>query len=183
MDVNVQAGGDGPVGVVPCENCGKPSHKRCSRCKAFAVCDKACMAAIWRRHKPDCNNVVATQKQLNEAGTSVSGVPWSIDPDAFFRLNRLSLDVYTKYGVEEPPGRKSKMNVDKKSAFFLDFLKVHDSSSPENKNAPLPEKLFLNRRYNNAYSHAMKTLTFLELDRLNALMQKHHIGTANRMCQ
>ncbi|EEY63884.1 uncharacterized protein PITG_02383 [Phytophthora infestans T30-4] len=156
MDVNVQAGGDGPVGVVPCENCGKPSHKRCSRCKAFAVCDKACMAAIWRRHKPDCNNVVATQKHL---------------------------DVYTKYGVEEPPGRKSKMNVDKKSAFFLDFLKVHDSSSPENKNAPLPEKLFLNRRYNNAYSHAMKTLTFLELDRLNALMQKHHIGTANRMCQ
>ncbi|ETN17270.1 hypothetical protein PPTG_05111 [Phytophthora nicotianae INRA-310] len=179
--MSVKDGGDAPVGIVPCENCGKPSHKRCSRCKAFAVCDKACMVAIWSRHKPDCNNVVAARKKLAEGGASVSGVPCSIDPDSLLLLNRLTGDVYAKHGVEEPPGRGSTMNVEKKLAFFLDFLKVHDSSSPENKNRPLAEKLFLNRRYNNAYRHATENFTARELNRLNVLMQKHQVGSANRL--
>ncbi|KAG3171066.1 hypothetical protein PI126_g2040 [Phytophthora idaei] len=84
------------------------------------------------------------------------------------------------HGVNELPGRGSKMNVDKKLAFFLDVLKVHDSSSPENKGLPLPDKLFLNHRYNNAYSHAVKTFTPSELNQLNALMRMHQVGKANR---
>ncbi|KAG6947479.1 hypothetical protein JG687_00016079 [Phytophthora cactorum] len=127
----------------------------------------------------DCPERTA-QKQLEQAGTSVSGVPCTIDPESLFRLNRLSLDVYEKHGVNELPGRGSKMNVDKKLAFFLDVLKVHDSSSPENKGLPLPDKLFLNHRYNNACSHAVKTFTPSELNQLNALMRMHQVGKANR---
>ncbi|EGZ30420.1 hypothetical protein PHYSODRAFT_470591 [Phytophthora sojae] len=150
------AGGDHPTGIAPCEHCGQPSHKRCSRCKAFSVCRQTCMAAVWPRHKEDCNSLV------------------------LMRLNARGLAVYDKYGVNEPPERGSDMNVDKKLAFFLEMLKVHDASSPENRGLPLPEKLFLTCRYNNTYRHAAETFTASEIAQLNALMHEHHVDMVNQ---
>lgn len=176
--VMVAGGGDAPASIARCENCGQPSHKRCSRCRAFSVCRQACMVAVWPKHKADCDKVVEARKQLEQAGASVSGVPCSIEAEALLRLNRRGFDVYEKHGVSEPPGRGSTMDVDKKLAFFLDVLKVHDSSAPENKDLPRAEKLFLNRRYNSTYRHAMDTFSTSEIERLNNMMREHHVGVS-----
>ncbi|KAG6615137.1 RxLR effector candidate protein [Phytophthora cinnamomi] len=138
------------------------------------------MVAVWPKHKADCKNVVNARRQLELAGKTVSGVPCSIGAETLARLNRLSLFVYDKYDITEPPGRGSKMDVDKKLAFFLEMLKAHDTSSSENKNLPLPEKLFLNRRYNNTYNHIGETFTPSELARFHALMRVHHVGLSNQ---
>ncbi|KAL4099784.1 hypothetical protein PRIC1_007583 [Phytophthora ramorum] len=168
------------LGIAPCENCGQPSSKRCSRCKAFSVCRQACMVAAWHKHKPDCDKVVEARKQLEAAGTSVSGEPCLMDPETVMRLNHRGLAMYDKHGVNEPPGRGSTMPLNKKLAFFLDVLKVHDTSSPEIKDLPLAEKMFLNRRYNNTYRHAVDTFSASELSQLHALMRTHHVGNSNR---
>ncbi|KAG7375652.1 hypothetical protein PHYPSEUDO_000354 [Phytophthora pseudosyringae] len=176
----MKAAGDAPVGIALCENCRKPSHKRCSRCKAFAVCSEECMRIVWSRHEVDCNKVVEARKQVEQAEAHVSGVPCMIDPEALLRLNRRALDVYQKHDVDEPPGRGSNMDVNKKLAFFLDVLKAHDSSSPDNQSLPLAEKLLLNRRYNNTYRHAAETFTANEIARLQALMRTHCVGVGSR---
>ncbi|POM78202.1 RxLR effector candidate protein, partial [Phytophthora palmivora] len=139
-----------------------------------------CMEIVWPRHKADCDMIMEARKQLQQSGTTVSGIPCSIDGEALLRLNSRSLDVYKKHGVDTPPGRGSNMDVKKKMEFFLDVLKVHDSSSPENKGLPLAEKLFLNRRYNNTYRHALDTFTASEIAQLNALMSEHHVGVSNQ---
>ncbi|KAL3674319.1 hypothetical protein V7S43_000274 [Phytophthora oleae] len=138
------------------------------------------MKAAWGKHEADCNKVVEARETVKQTGAEVTGVPCRIDPEAMLCLNRRALDVYEKHGVSEPPGRGSKMDVGKKLAFFLDVLKEHDSSSPENRNLPLAEKLFLNRRFNNTYKHAMETFPPNELNRLNTLMKTNHVGAANR---
>ncbi|GMF55098.1 unnamed protein product [Phytophthora fragariaefolia] len=138
------------------------------------------MAAVWRKHKPDCDRLVEAREKVEQAGASVSGEPCSIDAESLMHLNRRSFAVYEKHGVEEPPGRGSTMALEKKLAFFLDFLKEHDSSSPENMDLPLAEKMFLNRRYSNAYRHATETFTASEINRLNALMRENHVGVSNR---
>jgi hypothetical protein len=172
----------GATVIAFCENCGQPSKKRCSRCKAFSVCCQACMAKVWSKHKSDCDNVVEARKKLQASGEFLSdGVPFLIDPETLLRLNGRALDVYRKHGVEEPPERGSKMDATKKLDFFLEVLEVHDTSSPENKNLPLAEKMFLNRRYNNTYRHAVNTFTEEEFTQLNALMRLHHVGETNRM--
>ncbi|KAE9330653.1 hypothetical protein PF008_g15681 [Phytophthora fragariae] len=153
-----QATGEGPVGIAPCEHCGQPSHKRCSRCKAFSVCRQACMVAVWPKHQPDCDSVVNARKQIN----------------------RRTLDVYDKYGVKEPPGRGSTMDVDKKLDFFLEMLKVHDLSSPENKDLTQSEKMLMNCCFNNTYRHAAGTFTASEFDTLKALMHAHQVGVSNQ---
>uniref|UniRef100_H3H8M2 MYND-type domain-containing protein n=1 Tax=Phytophthora ramorum TaxID=164328 RepID=H3H8M2_PHYRM len=177
---NMLGGVNAALGIAPCENCGQPSSKRCSRCKAFSVCRQACMVAAWHKHKPDCDKVVEARKQLEAAGTSVSGEPCLMDPETVMRLNHRGLAMYDKHGVSEPPGRGSTMPLNKKLAFFLDVLKVHDTSSPEIKDLPLAEKMFLNRRYNNTYRHAVDTFSASELSQLHALMRTHHVGNSNR---
>lgn len=162
-----------------CENCGQPARLRCSRCKAFPVCDKKCMAAVWRRHKPDCDNLVASSKKMEEAGATVSGVPFELPVESFQRLNARMLEIYSRHGIEEPPERGSTMDVEKKLAFFLDVLREHDTSSQENRNLPMPEKLLLNRRYNNTYRHAVDTFTGGEINQLNELMRRNHVGAYN----
>ncbi|RLN92281.1 hypothetical protein BBJ28_00021419, partial [Nothophytophthora sp. Chile5] len=141
-----------------------------------------CLAAAWRKHKPDCDKVFEARKQLRSSGASLSGqgVPFSISTDELSRLNRRTMAVYQKHGVNLPPGRGSSMDVGKKLAFFLDVLREHDTSSPENKSLSLPEKLFLNRRYNNTYRHALETFPPREITQLNAMMHASHVGAANR---
>ncbi|RLN55259.1 hypothetical protein BBJ29_009052 [Phytophthora kernoviae] len=168
-------GGDVPV-LALCENCGQPSRHRCSRCKAFVVCGKECMKAVWSRHKPDCDTMVGARKMLKDSGTPVSGVPFSLEPDALLRLNARTLEVYRKHGVEEPPKRGSSMDVRKKLEFFLDVLREHDTSSLENRDLPLGEKLFLNCRYNNSYRYALETFTPNEINQLNGMMRTHHVA-------
>ncbi|KAK1947094.1 hypothetical protein P3T76_001104 [Phytophthora citrophthora] len=138
------------------------------------------MKAAWGKHKADCNKVVEARNTAKRTGIELSGVPCMADPDAAIRLNRRALDVYNKHGMSEPPGRGSTMDVEKKLNFFLGFLKEHDSSSPANRNLPLAEKMFLNRRFNNTYKHAMDTLPSNELNLLNTLMQTNHVGATNQ---
>ncbi|OWZ21579.1 hypothetical protein PHMEG_0003844 [Phytophthora megakarya] len=139
------------------------------------------MEKVWHMHKSDCDKLVEARNALQEQeGVPGSGVPCQIDGEVLMNFNRRSLDVYEKHGVKEPPGRGSKMDVDKKLAFFLDVLKVHDSSAPENKDLPPAGKMFLNRRYNNAYRHAADTFTASEIAQLNALMRSNHVGVSNR---
>lgn len=144
------------------------------------MCGEECMKAAWGKHKADCNKVVEARDTAKQTGIELSGVPCMIDPEAAIRLNRRALDVYEKHGVSEPPGRGSTMDVGKKLAFFLDVLKEHDSSSPENRNLPLAEKMFLNRRFNNTYKHAMETFPSNELNQLQTMMKTHHVGAANQ---
>ncbi|KAG7379321.1 hypothetical protein PHYBOEH_012000 [Phytophthora boehmeriae] len=135
---------------------------------------------MWPKHKADCDKVVEASKMLKDSGKTVSGVPCLLEPDALLRLNARTLAVYQKHGVDEPPGRGSSMDVTKKLEFFLDVLREHDSSSPENKGLPLAEKLFLNRRFNNTYRHALTTVKPNEIDQLCGMMRIHHVGASNR---
>lgn len=116
------------------------------------------MVAVWPKHQPDCDNVVNARKQIN----------------------RRSLDVYGKYGVKELPGRGSTMDVDKKLDFFLEMLKVHDLSSPKNKDLNQSAKMLMNCRFNNTYRHAAGTFTASEFDTLKALMRAHQVGLSNQ---
>ncbi|KAE8906224.1 hypothetical protein PF005_g16146 [Phytophthora fragariae] len=138
---------DHPVSL--CENCGKLSHQRCSRCKAFFVCSRECLNAAWPRHKPDCNKVVAATKYFEAIGAPEgSGVPCMISTEDMLRLDARSIAVYRKYGVDELPDSDSTMEVNTKYALFLDVLRENDTCTASNRGRPLPEKLLLNKYYN-----------------------------------
>ncbi|TMW56177.1 hypothetical protein Poli38472_008825 [Pythium oligandrum] len=95
-------------------------------------------------------------------------IPSSMDGNRLLDITAKSSAVYAKFGLDEPPTKDSNMPRRKKLAFFLEMLQANDATSDENKTLPLGEKLFLNRRYNNTYQHAMEYLTQNELYELSA---------------
>jgi len=55
--VTAALGGQGAATVTPvirCQTCGKPSEKRCTRCKAVSYCNTECQRADWPTHKGVC---------------------------------------------------------------------------------------------------------------------------------
>lgn len=111
--------------------------------------------------------------------TAEKNVMFQMDGDTLAALrpyNEAHSALYTKYGIVEPPTRGSTMPVNAKIEFFLEYLELYDSSSAKNATAPLPVKLFLNRRYNNTYKHALEHFTRAELARLDAQMRARKIS-------
>ncbi|EEY63883.1 uncharacterized protein PITG_02382 [Phytophthora infestans T30-4] len=96
-----------------CENCGALSPQRCGRCKAFFICSRECMKAVWRRHKPDCDKIVAATEYLKSIGDEGSGVPCMISAGDKLLLDNRCLAVYQKYGYQ----------------LFLDILRENDTCS------------------------------------------------------
>ena len=56
------------------------------------------------------------------------------------------------------------------------MLEVNDSGSAANKDSPLPIRLLLNRRFNNAYVHLINTFPRQTVERVNALCKARSIG-------
>jgi hypothetical protein len=100
--------------------------------------------------------------------------------EVILRINREADQIYQDYGVEEPPGKHSKMPTKAKVAFFVTLLQHYDSGSDKNIGLPLPVRLFQNRRYNNVYKHAAENFKGRELMMLTKEMQRLKIGDAFR---
>ena len=89
--------------------------------------------------------------------------------------------IYDKYGISEPPTKHSKMDRKQKIHFFLDYLAFYDSGSALNSHLETGVKCFLNRRYNNAFRHAMEHLSQRDKEMLVQKMAKKKIGGHNRL--
>lgn len=169
-----------------CDVCSGPTTRRCGRCKAATVCSKECFKIYWPKHKKDCDNIAGTAQLINDNNVPTQK---TTEKEMFFQLtgddaaiiqqyNSATHALYTKYDIEEPPTRNSTMPVRAKIEFFLEHLELYDTSSPKNATVPLPVKLFLNRRYNNTYKHALEHFTAAEHTLLDAQMRARKIGAA-----
>jgi hypothetical protein len=171
-----------------CSTCDAPTSKKCSRCKAFSICSKDCFTKAWKAHKADCNELFAARETAEKAEFptssyfkgSMAGIPTAMDGATFLSVNERMKNVYAKYKVEEPPTMTNKTLSDERTAeFFADVLEAHDSGSQANKEEPLSVRLFLNRRYNNIFMHAMNNFNNSRsrvYNRLLKLMEDRHIG-------
>lgn len=169
--------------MTPCNVCATPTIKRCSRCSAFALCSPECMKTAWPKHKSDCKNIVASRKAQQDAGLALRDektIPCQLTAEDFLALNALAMGVYEKHDIYDLPMKGSTMDSKKKIDMFLDFLDVHDSSSEKQAEAPLPAKLFLNRRFNNAIKHAEEHFTANEFRQLLKQVKDRRIGAANK---
>ena len=63
-----------PVYVCGNENCRKPTHKRCSKCKCVGYCSRECQVADWKRHKKVCSSKTAKDAKVTESADSVRRV-------------------------------------------------------------------------------------------------------------
>jgi len=160
-----------------CENCGGLSQQRCSRCKAFFVCSRECMRAVWRRHKPDCDNVVAATEYYRAVGApDAPGVPCTIKVEDKLRIDARSTAIYRKYGVNELPDAHSTMEAGTKLALFLEVLREYDTCSMQNRGLPLPQKRCLNRFYNQVRQRALEMFTPDQFAQLDAQIKADHVG-------
>ena len=100
--------------------------------------------------------------------------------DIFQEINKKTMDLYDKYGIQEPPEKGSKMDSSKKISFFVDFLEMYDAGSNANKGLEVELKYSLNRRFNNGLKHAMDTFAPNELRTLYSRLAHKKIGDFNR---
>ncbi len=49
-----------------CKLCGNDTTTRCSICKELLICSKACMKAIWPKHKRTCRRAASDVDALTE---------------------------------------------------------------------------------------------------------------------
>ena len=165
-----------------CLACKAPTTLKCSACHAVAVCSKECFRFVWKEHKADCANICNATAQINEAQVKFfhqKSVPVSLSLDVLKEFNDKLDAVFAKYGVSGMIDSECQMPPVKIAAFFADLLQLHDSGSDENKGLPLPTRLFLNRRYNNAYAHLINIFPSL-VDRVHALCRARKIGNTFR---
>lgn len=101
--------------------------------------------------------------------------------EVFQELNLKTMHIYEKYGIEDVPGKGSKMDSQKKIDFFIELLQFYDAGSHRNQGKYDQNlKYFMNRRYNNSMKHAAETFEKAELNKLYAIMAEKKIGDANR---
>ncbi|KAJ3072199.1 hypothetical protein HDU98_004041 [Podochytrium sp. JEL0797] len=143
--------------VKKCASCGQKTLRRCSQCKALAVCDPVCFKKIWKSHKVDCLALVAAAKRFEDAKLEKQhkhATPVELDMRSLEALQERYMAVFARHdGITAAPEKGSTIPVDRIVAFFVDMLKTHDAGNEDNKALPLPIKICLNRRYNNAYVH------------------------------
>lgn len=153
---------DNPKRWPPCVVCATPSKQRCSGCKAITVCSKACLKSIWKTHKPECKNVSDARKRHEKAVAASEtpashfrkGIPFSADVNTLISFNNTTVAVWKKHGVTgAPPDANTSMSTQALVMFFSDMLEACDAGSPANKDVELSLRLFMNRRYNNTYTH------------------------------
>lgn len=95
-------------------------------------------------------------------------------------FNQKMSAIHQKYDIHDMPGVDCKLNPGVLAAFFADLLQLHDQGSDENKDLPLPTRLFLNRRFNNTYVHLTNTFPPKVVKRVHALCRSRSIGDAFR---
>lgn len=166
-----------------CYVCNTETKQKCGRCKALPICSPECMKSAWPGHKDECSRHQVDVQMAKERGMFSKvpgGQPATMvegDIDLLKDLTLQQAAIYSKYGVEEPPDRNSQMDTQKKIGFFLECLKLNDSSDEGKKSIPMPLRMFMNRRYNNAYSHAVQHFRSEELQMLHRIMFEQQIGS------
>jgi hypothetical protein len=99
--------------------------------------------------------------------------------EELLELNDKTQATYAKHGISRAPGPDCNLSPAKLVLFFVDLLEINDSGSKQNESLSLPARLFLNRRYNNAYIHLTNTFPGL-VARVHALCRVRKIGNAFR---
>ena len=100
--------------------------------------------------------------------------------ETFQDMNKKTMALYDKYGIQEPPEKGSKMDSRKKIDFFVEFLDMYDAGSNANKGLNTGLKQLLNRRFNNGIKHASDTFAPNELKALYGKLAQQKIGDFNR---
>lgn len=172
-----------------CEVCQRISKTRCQRCRAYVVCSPECFKIGWPNHKVECKKLQESRR-LAESSGYVPARPNGVEPISFnvesdvaadlMRINQEASNIYSKYDVEDPPGKDSSMPSKKKVDFYVELLQLYDSGSEQNKPLGLRMRLFFNRRYNNTYRWAVELFKDQELDMLHSEMMRLRIGDGFR---
>ncbi|KAI9334535.1 hypothetical protein BDR26DRAFT_866792 [Obelidium mucronatum] len=121
-----------------CESCKTPTSKRCSKCKALAVCSPECFKAVWKKHKADCTKLAAAAANAPQ-GHFPKGIPFVLssgtdEMQLLGTINKETMDLYVRHGIDgDPPEGDSLLSDQKLAAFFADMLELNDSGSDSHK--------------------------------------------------
>lgn len=71
--------------TVPCDTCGGPGGKNCSRCKRGSYCDDECFRKNYKHHRKTCHENEKSETELKKLLKSVDDIDIAIDSEGATR--------------------------------------------------------------------------------------------------